>query len=289
LINLKKILKKEKYLGVGELASAKKKERKMMFNNLIVVLISIVILLFFRKYLTYQYVFEDVSAWGTFYTVFGVLYAVITGFLIIEALSKYNKIQDIIQEEINTLQDMRDLVSFLHPEPVIKSSILTELKEYAQSVAEHELKDNGKSENAKLNKNSDTTKQMYDIFKQINRIEIKEERDRIFVNMLIQKMMDVTTFRTKRIAVSAQKLPYSLKLLLKFMSWALIAGIVLLGVHSTAIHIVMIVSLVFSLELLKSIILDIDNPYKGLWNIKSAPFKNFKENLLQKLQEENDA
>ena len=46
----------------------------------------------------------------------------------------------------------------------------------------------------------------------------------------------------------------------------------------------MIVSLVFSIELLKSIILDIDNPYKGLWNIKSKPFKDFEKNLIQELQ-----
>jgi hypothetical protein len=263
MASLKSIFKKEKFLGLRELVKTKKKERKIIQNNLIVVFISVLVLLFFRKYFTYQYVFEDVSAWSTFYTVFGVLYAVITGFLIIEALSKYNKIQDIIEEEINTLQDIRDLIFFLNPDKKIKNKILTELKEYVQSVVNKELKDNGRRGNDKLNKDSDTTKEMYDIFKQINRIAIEEEKDKIFINMLIQKMMDVTTFRTKRIAASAQKLPSSLKLLLKFMSWALILGIVLLGVHSTSIHIVMIVSLVFSIELLKSIILDIDNQFKG--------------------------
>ena len=285
--NFKDYFKREELLGIGELTKIKKIERKIITRNIITVLLTTIILILIRNYFSYRFIFEDVASWSTFYTVFGVLYAVITGFLIIESLSKYNKLQDIIQEEINTLQDMRDLVYFLNPDENIKNRILIELKEYAQSVAKNEIKDNNDYSSFSAIKNSDTTKEMYDIFSQINNMRINGEKDKIFINILMQKMLDITTLRTKRIAASVQKLPSSLKLLLKFMSWALIIGIVLLGVHNETIHIVMIVSLVFSIELLKSIILDIDNPFRGLWKVQPTPFIEYEKNIFKELNKVN--
>jgi len=83
--------------------------------NISITFITLISVLIVSKYFNYSHIFDDVSAWGTFYTVFGVLYAIIAGFLIIEALGKYNKLHEIIDEEINNLQDIRDLAIYLNP------------------------------------------------------------------------------------------------------------------------------------------------------------------------------
>jgi len=244
--------------------------------NILFILISIATLLIIHNYFMYSHIFEDVSAWGTFYTVFGVLYAIIAGFLIIEALSKYTSLQSLIEEEINNLQDMRDLVIYLSCEPKIVQKIIYELQGYVQSISTIEW-DSMKKGN-KVG-NSDTTKEMYEIFDAINNMSLEDKKDEIALKLLMQKMTEITTLRTKRISVATQKLPYSLKILLYFMSSTLILGLMLMGVHSVIVHIFMVVSLIISVQLLNSIIVDIDNPFEGLWKIDPTLFQDFSKTL----------
>jgi len=135
------------------------------------------------------------------------------------------------------------------------------------------------------NLHADTTREMYEIFKAINDIELRNKKDEIALQLLMQKMTEVTTLRTKRISTATQKLPFSLKLLLYFMSWSLIFGLILMGVYNLIIHIIMIMFLVLSVQLLNAIILDIDDPFEGVWNIKPTLFFDFLNSL--ELSEKN--
>jgi hypothetical protein len=262
----------------GKTATGNKRSltERAKLNLVLFVAISIAVL-FIHRFLFYSDIYDDVGAWGTFYTVFGVLYAIIAGFLIIEALSKYNKLQDIMQEEINNLQDIRDLaVYLLRCDGGIRQKIVSELKDYARSVATVEWQS---MRQGSKQLNSDTTKEMYEIFQAIEGIEASSIKDEIALEILVHKMTDITTLRTKRISIATQKLPGSLHYLLSFMSWALIGGLMLLGVHSLTIHILMTLFLIIAVQLFNEIILDIDEPFEGVWHISPEEFQKFAERL----------
>ena len=67
-----------------------------------------------------------------------------------------------------------------------------------------------------------------------------------------------------------------------FMSVALVAGFVLLGVRGVYAHVYMTVSLSISIHLLYMVIDDLDHPFYGVWNINRAPL----EELVIRFEEE---
>ena len=53
----------------------------------------ILVLLVVRRYMKYGNITIDIGAWGVFYTVFGVLYAIIIGFILIATLDKFDNLK----------------------------------------------------------------------------------------------------------------------------------------------------------------------------------------------------
>lgn len=228
------------------------------------------ILFFFFKYnFDHKESFEDVSSWGTFFTVYGVLYAILAGFLIVEAINKYNSLQAAIDDELNNIQDIRDLAIYLNCDPKVTKKIIAELMDYLRYVAD---KDWNGMRNGCKKLDSDTSREMYEIYTAINEIEIHDKKDEISLKIMMSKMVEVTTLRTKRISLSGQKLPNGLKFLMTIMSSVLVTGFLALGVHNLFFHILMILSILASVLILHGIILDIDHPFDGTWNLSPEPY-----------------
>lgn len=237
---------------------------------------SFLLFFFFKSQFDHDESFEDVSSWGTFFTVYGVLYAILAGFLIVEAISKYNSLQAIIDDELNNIQDIRDLAIYLNCEKSVIRKIISELIDYLDYVAH---KDWVGMMNGCKKLDSDTSREMYEIYSAINAIELNDKRDEISLKILMSKMVEITTLRTKRISLAGQKLPNSLKLLMTIMSAVLVIGFLALGVHNLIFHLVMIVSILSSVLILHGIILDIDHPFDGTWNLSSEPYLALKKKM----------
>jgi hypothetical protein len=236
-----------------------------------------ILLLLLRESTLYDKLIDDSGAWATFFTVYGVLYAIIVGFLMLEALSKYNNLSELIDEEVNDLQDIRDFTFYLQCPGHIKEKILSELGEYAYSVATKEWQQMKTSQST--DRDPDTTKEFYEILLAINNMEIANKFDEIALKILLNKIAEITTDRTKRLSIAHQRLPLQMKFLLYLMSVILIVGLILVGVHHLSIHIIMVVSLVMSVHLLNILIFDLDNPFKGLWQLTPQLFIEFQEGL----------
>ncbi len=79
---------------------------------LAVAAISAFLVAFFRPYLQYEGIVEDVSAWGSFFNVFGVIYAIVAGFLLITVLNRYSSLSQIIEDELNAVESIRDFLVY---------------------------------------------------------------------------------------------------------------------------------------------------------------------------------
>lgn len=242
---------------------------------------SILLLYCFKTFLDLNEAFEDVSSWGTFFSVYGVLYAILAGFLIVEAISKYNSLQAIMDDELNNIQDIRDLAIYLDCDKSVTKKIISELIDYLNYVAHSDWI--GMQGGCKA-LDADTSREMYEIYAAINEIERSEKGSEISLKILMSKMVEITTLRTKRISLAAQKLPDSLKLLMTIMSSVLVVGFLALGVHNLVLHLMMIVSILASVLILHGIILDIDQPFDGTWNLSPEPYLSLKNKMEIQLQ-----
>ena len=72
----------------------------------------ILVLLVVRRYMKYGNITIDIGAWGVFYTVFGVLYAIIIGFILISALGKFDQLKSAVDSEVSEIQNIRILLSY---------------------------------------------------------------------------------------------------------------------------------------------------------------------------------
>lgn len=227
-------------------------------------------------HVNFQELEKALDLWGIFYSVYGVLYAILAGFVLIDVFTRYNHIASYMQEEINDLQDIRDFIRLLSDKNNGDVKKITEyIAKYVKEVISKELIERKKREKIE----GDTAEEIYHILRLMQNLKMKSEGDKIIGNLLFEKVASVTTLRTKRIDLSAQHLPLQLKLLLNFMSIVLISGFVFLPTVNIFISLLIIVSLSISVHFLHLVLYDMDTPFKGKWNLGQKMWNEFLESL----------
>ena len=215
------------------------------------------------------------APWEEFYSVFGMMYAITSGFLLVDVLNRHNSLSDIVESELNAVEDVRDFLLYIDDEQAkTKAKIKRELHEYVRSVSTEEW---ASMSDVHASLNSDTSKELYDVMRAVNQLRVTNDSDRIALGFLIEKLADITTLRTKRISLANQKLPPRLKLLLIFMSVILVLTFVVNGAQAIWLHMFMVASISISVHLLYMIIADLDQPFAGLWQIDKTPLEELQQ------------
>lgn len=232
---------------------------------------SALILLSVKEYVQYGEIFEDVAAWSAFFSVYGIVYAIVAGFLLVTVLTKYGDLNQTIENELNAIETVRDFLTYLDDEKKeAKMSIKDALSNYTSSVLNKEWPEMSDPHEPM---DSDTSEELYEIMRNSKKITVDTEGDGIVFTAMIENISDITKLRTRRIALANERLPPRLKLLMTLMSIVIIAAFILLGVNNIYIHITILVSLSISINLLNIIIEDLDHPFYGIWNINQLPLE----------------
>lgn len=229
------------------------------------------ILISVKDYVQYKEIFEDVAAWSAFFSVFGIVYAIVAGFLLVTVLTKYSDLNQTIENELNAIETVRDFLTYLNDEKdEVKKSIIASLSHYTSSLLYKEWPEMSDPHEPM---DSDTSEELYEIMRNSKKISVDTESDGVVFTAIIENISDITKLRTRRIALANERLPPRLKFLLIFMSVVLIAAFMLLGVQNIYTHVAILVSLSISIHLLYMIIEDLDHPFYGIWNINRMPLE----------------
>ena len=218
---------------------------------------------------------DETRPWVIFVQVYGVLYAILFGFLLIEALNKFNTLSQLLDDELNQLQDIRDAMILFDNKQKIEKNVLERLRGYAESVIRNEW---GKMERI-ASSNSDTSQPLYRLIEAVHDLKVTNPTDSVALTLVTEKVFSVSTLRTKRINLSNRVLPPRLLLLIQLMSFAMIISIVVIGVRELWEHLFMVVILTVSIHLLYSVMRDLDSPFKGVWNLSKVDFEKFVKSL----------
>lgn len=239
------------------------------FSLLTVGVISALLVILARPYVQYEGIVEDVSAWGAFFGVFGVVYAIVAGFLLVTVLTRYGALSQTIEDELNAVESIRDfLVYFSADQHASTQDVKKSLARYAAAVGTVEWQEMA---NPATPTSSDTSEELYEIMRCTERIRVTGERDNAVLSAVIASVSDLAKMRTRRIALANERLPPRLRLLLMFMSIALAAAFLGVGVRSVEAHVFMTSAMSVSVYLLYWIIEDLDHPFYGVWNIDRGP------------------
>ena len=262
--------------------------------NLIVI---VVITLTIRHYLFYQNIDIDLGSWSVFYTTYGILYAIIIGFILVGALGRYEQLKLAVDSEINVIQNIRDfLIYFSDPTSIqraeVKGSrseqinVLLNIRQalytYVKSVYEKEwLEMSDKTEMT----DPDSTQELKAIIVSVSKLESHDENDSIALTSIIKSLSDLTNHRTKRIYLSNEEIPPPIMKLLIFMSIFLVSGFLILGVQNMWVHLIMIISFSTTIQLIINLLTDLNNPFSGIWNIDNERYVALAEKIKSKMDE----
>jgi len=225
--------------------------------------------LMLRSHLRYEGIVTDLSSWSSFFTVFGVIFAIVAGFLLVTVLNRYSNLNQSIEDELNAVESVRDFLVYLDDRQQIEiDKIKRALANYVTSVANTEW---AEMSAPRIPMNSDTSEELYAVMRSGKKIKVSEERDSIVLSALIETISEITKLRTRRIALANERLPPRLRALMLFMSTTLVGAFVFLGVQGIFAHIYMLVTLTVSIHLLYMVIEDLDHPFYGVWNISRGP------------------
>ena len=262
--------------------------------NLIVI---VVITLTIRHYLFYQNIDIDLGSWSVFYTTYGILYAIIIGFILVGALGRYEQLKLAVDSEINVIQNIRDFLIYfsdstsMHRAEVKDSrseqiNVLLNIRQalytYVKSVYEKEwLEMSDKTETT----DPDSTQELKDIIVSVSKLDSQDENDSIALTAIINSLSDLTNHRTKRIYLSNEEIPPPIMKLLIFMSIFLVAGFFMLGVQNMWVHLIMIISFSTTIQLIINLLIDLNTPFSGIWNIDNKRYVALAEKIKSKMDE----
>ena len=262
--------------------------------NLIVI---VVITLAIRHYLFYQNIDIDLGSWSVFYTTYGILYAIIIGFILIGALGRYEQLKLAVDSEINVIQNIRDFLIYFSDSTSLQHAELKDsrseqvsvllnirqcLYKYVKSVYEKEwLEMSDKNEAT----DPDSTQELKAIIVSVSKLESQDENDSIALTAIINSLSDLTNHRTKRIYLSNEEIPPPIMKLLIFMSIFLVAGFFILGVQNMWVHLIMIISFSTTIQLIINLLTDLNNPFSGIWNIDNGRYVALAEKIKSKMDE----
>lgn len=236
---------------------------------LAVAIVSATLVVWVRPHLQYEGLFQDVSAWGAFFTVFGVIYAIVAGFLLVTVLSRYSALNQTIEDELNAVESIRDfLIYFGSDQQPPLQQMKQSLAAYTNALGTVEWR---QMADPTTPTNSDTSDELYEIMQCTASLQVNGDRDNSILSAIIACVADLAKMRTRRIALANERLPPRLRLLLVLMSVVLAAGFYVVGVESLAVHVFMASALSVSVYLLYWIIEDLDHPFYGVWNINRTP------------------
>ena len=262
--------------------------------NLIVI---VVITLAIRHYLFYQNIDIDLGSWSVFYTTYGILYAIIIGFILVGALGRYEQLKLAVDSEINVIQNIRDFLIYFSDSTSMQRAevkdsrseqinVLLNIRQalytYVKSVYEKEwLEMSDKTEMT----DPDSTQELKNIIISVSKLESQDENDSIALTSIIKSLSDLTNHRTKRIYLSNEEIPPPIMKLLIFMSIFLVAGFFILGVQNMWVHLIMIISFSTTIQLIINLLTDLNNPFSGIWNIDNKRYVALAEKIKSKMDE----
>lgn len=229
------------------------------------------ILLLFRFFANEQNFLVDAGGLSAFASIFGVLYGIIAAFILFTVWSQFNSTSQSIDTEANALKQLYRFVLYLKDEGV-QREIYEAIKNYTKSVIEKGMKSTASGQ-----RDPSTSDAFNQIFLKLRLIQPRDAQEQTIFDHILKQYKETSDFRTKRLNESTARLPAPLKIFLQVASLTVVTTFAfpIFQNLSTAIFTMTATSALTSLLLL--VILDLDNPFVGFWNLTAKPFERFLE------------
>ena len=215
-----------------------------------------------------------------FFSIFGVMYAIIVGLLIVEANRRWRDLSSTIQDEINAIGLIHDCLRYFDDSEGAgaRRDLVTSFANYVDVMES----DWPLMEGAWTRKNRllrFTGRGVTEIIDAATKLEPKDETARHAVGKIIDTIGDLTKHRANRLELAEHGLPFGFFLLICFMSLVIVGGVLLLDVPDVWLHGIIVTVIIIALHALAMLLLDMDRPFSGYWSIGKESLADIRTKL----------
>jgi len=82
---------------------------RIFFPLLVIGAAAAICVVLLRPIIMYEGIFDDNAAWGGFLNVFGVIYAIVAGFLLVTVLTRFSDLNQTLQDELHLFETFSSL------------------------------------------------------------------------------------------------------------------------------------------------------------------------------------
>ena len=204
------------------------------------------------------------DVWEIFFSIFGLVYAIIVGLFVIEAHRRMRELASLVQNESNAADDIIDFLQYFKESEQTDAidKIKGQLLSYAESLP-HNLRHLYNREH-----HQDWRKTIELMIGCVESLKPVTPASKSALDGLVRKVADLTTFRSETMEVARRGFPLPFYLLLVIMPIVVIVGFALMNVDNDNLHKLIIATIAVVMWLLLALVWDLDHPRRAIWNIQ---------------------
>jgi hypothetical protein len=217
----------------------------------------------------YELAGRDAEGLATLAQILGDIYAVLLAFTIFVIWGQFTEVENCVIRECNSLDELLRFSRYLHADDA--ANIRRAVKAYRGQVLDHEWPALGDGRRDKR-----TEELFVQLINVIVETAPRSESERAIHVRLLDVVQTTSGRRDERIAKSLTRMPPTLATLM-----SAVAGVLVLSIFVYPFRYWVTGALCFTLAacviwLANLVMMDTDNPLKGMWNVSPRPFADLK-------------
>ena len=214
------------------------------------------------------------SGFGWYVGIMGTLYTLFAAFIIITVWGQFTTTSSQINKEAKLLTSIWNFTDYLNDKGITKK-MRSAIVVYIEKVLNHE-----QLQLAKQERTVHPSPELLVIFKVIDQVNFDDQRDLAVYPSLIKAYENLSTIRSERIESGLTRVPFFIKFLFIVLNLNLLIANSLVGYINLGIFLFSIITCTLVIVTAYFVVLDLDNPFSGTWNIDYSPLEQAKKYIL---------
>lgn len=220
-----------------------------------------------------EYFLADIGGIGWLLGVVGTIYTLVAAFTMVEVWNQFNNTSNLISREAKAIISIWNYTDYLNDRSLDQKmqKCLTTYLDTAMTI-EHSQASSGV-------RSAQSSPEFIAILKVIDQIKFDDKRDASIFPILTQSYEELSTIRSDRLEAGVTRLPAMIKIFFISLSLMLMISYILVGYVHLPLYIIHTVFGASIISLTYKIILDLDNPFDGYWNLDYSAFTQAKDHI----------
>ncbi|NND65856.1 MAG: DUF4239 domain-containing protein, partial [Gammaproteobacteria bacterium] len=134
------------------------------------------------------------SVFQVFFAIFGAMYAITTGFVLLVVLNNHSDVKNAVRLEVNSLRRMRDYLKYVDDQSAV-NAIKRSMKTYCESVLKSEWPQMVANEATPLT----TSPELHGLMDSVKKIDFRQQENAVVLSKIMDALSDLIVNRSERL------------------------------------------------------------------------------------------